>query len=83
MGISNENISFDTLDEYRYFLLCRLESLLYLQHKYKLLYILDSMIKLIEELDDIKNADILALFKTNKSRIDIFHLTFDKHLAFS
>ena len=41
------------------------------------------MIKLIEELHDTKNADISALFKTNKLRIDAFHLTFDKHLAFS
>ena len=41
------------------------------------------MIKLIEELHGIENADILGLFKTNKLRIDIFHLTFDKHLAFS
>ncbi len=61
----------------------KIRKLLYLQHTYKLLYILYSMIKLIEELHGIKNADILDLFKKNKLRIDIFHLTFDKHLVFS
>ena len=71
------------MDEYRYSRLWNLESLLYLQHTYKLLYILYSMIKLIEELHGIENADILGLVKTNKLRIDMFHLTFDKQLAFS
>ena len=41
------------------------------------------MIKLIEEPHDIENADMLGLFKKNELRIDIFHLTFDKHLALS
>lgn len=39
------------------------------------------MIKLID-LHGIRNADISDLFKTNKLRIDTFHLTFYKHIGF-
>ncbi len=40
------------------------------------------MVKLIEEPYDIKKA-ILTMITTNKLRIDMFYLTFDKNLASS
>lgn len=40
------------------------------------------MVKQIEELYDIKK-DILTIITTNKLRIDIFYLAFDKNLASS
>jgi hypothetical protein len=60
-----------------------LEGLPYLQHKYKLLNILYSVIKLLKELHGTQNAGISGLFKMNNLRIDLFLLAFDKQLAFS